>query len=145
MSFDPKSIAEQIECLARLTDAPDNFVFQVRELFLKKGIPLHSDASPYIKALEEAFQREESIRDSAAKARASVQRLRSNFSRMGESYTRQIDQLKQIQSNLQERARTLRAAEKSTKVKVRGRSNKALVTRRQSDDLPMVPGPKDVQ
>ena len=144
MPFEPKSIAEQIECLARLTDAPDNFVFQVRELFLKKGISLSSDASPYINALEEAFQREESIRDSAAKARASVQRLRSNFARMGESYTRQIDQLKQIQSNLQERARTMREVETSTKVKVRGKG-KSLVTRRQNDDLPMVPGPKDVQ
>ena len=62
MNFQPKSICDHIECLSRLTGAPDAFITQVKALFAKKGISLNADASPYLKALEEAFRREESIR-----------------------------------------------------------------------------------
>ena len=70
MTFEPKSIADHIDCLARLTGAPRSFVLQVKDLFGRKGISLETDASPYLAALEEAFRREESIRTSARRARS---------------------------------------------------------------------------
>ena len=86
MTFEPRSISDQIDCLARLTCAPQSFVIQVKELFSRKGIPLEADAEPYIAALEEAFRREESIRTSARHARRNIASLHENFSRIGKSY-----------------------------------------------------------
>ncbi len=143
MELEPKSISDQIDCLARLTGAPKTFVFQVRELFLRKGISLESDAAPYVKALEEAFQREESIRTSARNARNSVRRLEKSFGQLGRTYARQIEQLKRIQAGLNDQARKLRAG-KEPVVQVRG-NRRSLVTRQQNEDLPLVPGPEELQ
>lgn len=156
MELEPKSISDQIDCLARLTGAPKTFIFQVRELFLRKGISLEADASPYVKALEEAFQREESIRTSARNARKNVQRLEKSFGQLGQTYARQIEQLKRIQAGLNDQARRLRTGRPAElganpagsraagRVQVRG-NRRSLVTRQQNEDLPMVPGPEDLQ
>ena len=147
MRFEPKSIQDQIQCLAQLTGAPDSFVSQVKQLFTRRGIPLESDATPYVRALEEAFQREESIRTSAAKARRNVARLQRSFHQMGESYGKQIEQLKKIQTSLNDQARRLRKRSESlrqTGAEGEGKP-RSFVARQHNDDLPMVPGPQDPQ
>lgn len=142
MSFELKSIAEQIDCLARLTGAPRSFVCQVKDLFSRKGISLESDASPYLRALEEAFKREEAIRTNAHRARANLARLADNFNRIGRSYVHQLEQLRKIQSELQGRSREVPhsgAAARSAG------QRRAFMVPQVSDHLLMVPGPEDEQ
>lgn len=147
MEYDPKSIAEQIECLARLTGAPDSFVDQVRELFARKGISLAEEATPYVKALEEAFVREESIRASTQRARQSTARLRTDFERIGKSYVEQIERLRRAQSGLHAK----RSERRGTRPQVRSESlgptvtGRNVVTRQQTEEMPMVPGPEELQ
>ncbi len=149
MTYEPKTISDQIECLARLTGAPDSFVDQVKCLFSNKGIDLDDNASPYLDALEDAFRREESIRCSSFRARENIAKLQHNFQKVGKAYVKQISQLKKIQSSLQEQSRRLRRASgrvrsNKTHVTIKG-DHRTYVTRPERDDLPMVPGPKEVQ
>ena len=149
MSFEPKTIAEQIDCLARLTGAPQSFVCQVRDLFSRKGIPLSSDASPYLRALEEAFKREETIRTNAQRARRHIERLADNFSKIGKNYVRQLEQLHKIRSSLRDQATRLRRPSK----RLSGVSQHGLpesgarqfMTPQVNDELPLVPGPEEEQ
>src|SRR5262245_9682028 len=97
MTFDPKSISEQIDCLARLTGAPRSFVTQVRALFTRKGISLDTDATPYVRALEDAFRREETIRVSAQRAKQNMTKLQDNFHRISKAYVQQLQQLRATQ------------------------------------------------
>ena len=134
--------------LASLIGASDTFVLQVKTLFSRKGIPLESDAEPYVLALEEAFRREESIRVTTTRARASIVQLEQNFSRIGEAYVRQLDQLKRIQVQLHKQTRQLTRdaesnAEGNTEVQIPGGDHRTLVTRTQQERLPMVPGPDE--
>ena len=149
MTLEPKSIADQINCLARLTGAPRTFVMQVNDLFSRKGIPLESDASPYLRALEEAFKREETIRTNAQRAKDKVQRLASDFNKMGRTYAKQLEQLKRIQSELRSQNGRIKGAGakaddwKPTRSGVR--EQQAFMTRQVSDSMPMVPGPEEEQ
>jgi len=149
MSYQPKSIEEHIDCLARLTDAPGSFVEQVRALFTSKGIALDTDATPFLKALDEAFRREENIRASSLRAKDSITKLRDNFRKVGEAYVDQISQLRRVQSSLKEQSRKLRSkvsAQRttSTRVTISG-DHRSLVTKTVREQLPMVPGPKEPQ
>ena len=68
---------------------------------------------------------------------------------MGESYSKQIEQLRQIQTSLADQARRLRVRgdEESSRprpVRVRSKHG-SYVTRQQSDDAPLVPGPTEPQ
>jgi len=126
MDFQPKSIGEQIDCLAQLTGAPGSFVDQVRELFTRKGISLEEDSTPYLRALEEAFIREESIRAGAGAARAALAEP------VGRGYARQVERLRQAQSRRRARRQELP-----------GRA--MLVTRQQHEEIPLVPGPEQLQ
>ncbi len=149
MTYEPKTISDHIECLARLTGAPDSFIDQVKSLFSNKGIDLSDNASPYLDALEDAFRREESIRCSSFRARENIAKLQQNFQKVGKAYVKQISQLKKIQSSLQEQSRRLRRASgrvrnNKTHVTIKG-DHRTYVTRPERDDLPMVPGPKEVQ
>ena len=116
------TIAEHIDTLARLTGAPESFVLQVRELFSRKGIPLEADAAPYVEALEEAFVREERIR-------ASSRRIALGST----SGTGTVPRPAPPGSGMTE-------LPPSPSAKPR-----AVVMRQQSEDLPMVPGPSDLQ
>jgi len=142
MPFELKSIADQIDCLARLTGAPRSFVCQVKDLFSRKGIPLESDASPYLRALEEAFKREETIRTNAHRARRNLARLADNFNRIGRNYVRQLEQLRRMQSDLQARGRE--SAKQAAVPPPAGR-RRAFMVPRVSDRLLMVPGPEEEQ
>jgi hypothetical protein len=149
MTLEPKTIAEQIDCLARLTGAPQTFVIQVRDLFSRKGIPLESDASPYLQALEEAFRREESIRMTAKRAQRNVRRLAENFNKIGRTYVRQLEHLKKIQTELRSQGRRVETARETLKKKAKrpaGRTERPqFMTRQVSDHMPMVPGPEEEQ
>lgn len=147
MNHDNKSIAEQIESLARLTGAPESFVDQVRELFTRKGISLDEDSAPYMKALEEAFIREESIRASARQARTAMTAPGTDFRKIGKVYVQQLERLRRAQAGRRGRRRASGSSETDTEkpaVEV-GPSSQGLVTRQQNEDLPMVPGPEDLQ
>ena len=119
MHFEAKSIRDQIDCLARLTGAPDSFVEQVQDLFTRKGISLDDDSSPYLRALEEAFIREESIRVGTLAARAASADV--------------------------EHVREARPARAQVVRDVRIETRPLLVTRRQHEEQPLVPGPEELQ
>lgn len=144
---EPKTLCEQISCLAQLTGAPQTFVMQVRELFSRKGIPLESDAGPYLKALEEAFKREESIRCTTQRARDNIQRLQKNFNRIGEAYVKQLAELKKLRHGAVSRPGTKKqtSSGSTSEVTIPGGDHRSYVTDRQTDKLPMVPGPKEKQ
>ena len=149
MIYDPKSIGEHIECLAKLTGAPGEFVEQVRSLFATKGISLDTQAGPFIDALEEAFRREENIRHANAHARRNITQLHESFKRVGESYVSHLSKLKRVQSRLQEESRRLqrqaaRGAGNMMHVTIKG-DHRTFVTRPVREELPMVPGPKELQ
>jgi hypothetical protein len=145
-----KTIANYIEETAKLTGAGEPFTEQVKALFLKKGISLDGDVEPYMKAIEEAFQRELSIRSTSARAQESITQLRQNFSKVGKAYTKQIEQLKKIQSRLQAQTRRLMQQQNSGSksgtgsVAIRG-DHRSYVTKPEREELPLVPGPKEIQ
>jgi len=151
MTYEPKTIDEHIDCLARLTGAPATFVEQVRSLFVGKGISLKSEAQPFLGALDEAFRREENVRANAAKAQNSFSQMQQNFTRFGKSYTSQGQQLKQVQEKLREKTRRLQKQGVSTSksgntvhVTIKG-DHRTFVTKPVREELPMVPGPEELQ
>jgi hypothetical protein len=146
--YEPRSIGEHIECLARLTGAPGSFVEQVRALFVAKGISLDTAAGPFIDALEEAFRREERIRTSTYRARQNLTKLSDNFKRIGRAYVEQVGQVGRTRTRVPApagRAATAAASEgRTTQVTIRG-DHRTYVTRTEREELPMVPGPADPQ
>ena len=118
MHTEAKSIRDQIDCLAKLTGAPESFVEQVRDLFTRKGISLDDDSSPYVRALEEAFIREESIRVGTIAARATT---------------------------VDAHVREVRPVRAPVTRDVRIETRPLLVTRRQHEEQPLVPGPEELQ
>jgi hypothetical protein len=134
-----KSIAEHIRSLAQATGAPGSFVDQVRALFVTKGISLDEEVAPFLEALDEAFHREERIRLDAQRAQAHLTRIEQTVH-------------KGVQESMPRPPGTGRAARQarqespasSTRVAVRG-SHRALVTRPVREELPLVPGPSDLQ
>jgi hypothetical protein len=147
-----KSIEEHIQTLARNTGAPLSFVEQVRALFLTKGISLDEEAAPFLEALDEAFSREERIRLEARRTREGLAQTQTAeaYRRAGEAYIERVSNLDAQGRALPERGRRLvrhvgagpQAA--TTRVSVRG-SHRALVTRPEREDVPLVPGPSELQ
>ncbi len=139
-----KSIAEEIEVLARLTGAPRAFVEQVKALFTSKAISLDEAADPFLPALEEAFRREEVIRTSSSQARRGIERMQENLGRVREIHREQSAHLRRARANLESSARRIR--ESSERLEA---AAFALGVRRgaprETDAAPIVPGPKDIQ
>ena len=96
--YEPQSIGDHIECLARMTGAPLTFVDQVQALFLAKGISLDTAATPFVEALDEAFRREEQIRNSTYRARRNLAAIQQNFEKVGRAYVDQLSGKKRAQS-----------------------------------------------
>ncbi len=144
---EPKTLTEQISCLAQLTGAPESFVMQVKELFSRKGISLDTDAGPYLKALEQAFKREENIRCTTDRARDNIKQLRSNFNRIGEAYVKQLAELKKLRSSMTagSGARHKSSVDSCDEISIPGGNHRSFVTPPQTDKFPMVPGPKEKQ
>ena len=59
MVRDQTTIEEYIRAVADITKAPKGFVDEVRELFLKKGIPLGQVVHDFEDAIERAFELEQ--------------------------------------------------------------------------------------
>ncbi len=151
MAGQPKSIEDHIQCLARLTGASHTFTDQVRSLFTSKGIPLASEAQPFISALDEAFRREEHIRASSHNAQNQLVRIRDNFRRVGRAYVDQLSQLRRLHSSVQEHSRRLRKklpsirqGHETTRITIKG-DHRSFVTPTVREQPPMVPGPKEKQ
>ena len=144
---EPKTLTEQISCLAQLTGAPESFVMQVKKLFSRKGISLDCDAGPYLKALEEAFKREENIRCTTERARDNIKRLQIDFNRIGEAYVKQLAELKKLRTGMAARsgARKKDPAGPCDDIPIPGGTHRSFVTPPQTDKFPMVPGPKEKQ
>ena len=144
---EPKTLTEQISCLAQLTGAPESFVMQVKKLFSRKGISLDCDAGPYLKALEEAFKREENIRCTTERARDNIKRLQIDFNSIGEAYVKQLAELKKMRSGMAARSGSKKkgSAGSADSIPIPGGDHRSFVTPPQTDKLPMVPGPKEKQ
>ena len=143
--YEPQSIGDHIECLARMTGAPLTFVDQVQALFLAKGISLDTAATPFVEALDEAFRREEQIRNSTYRARRNLAALQQNFEKVGRAYVDQLSGKKRAQSQTPSGRRPRRGpTPKTTQVTIRG-DHRTLVTRTEREELPMVPGPDEPQ
>jgi hypothetical protein len=141
---EPRSLAEQIQCLAQLTGAPRKFVIQVEELFTRKGISLDVDAEPYLKALEEAFRREESIRCTTERARTNIRKLQDNFNRIGDAYVKQLAELRRLRE-AGPRKTLRKKSDHGEDIAIPGGDHRTFVSPQQTDHLPMVPGPKEKQ
>lgn len=137
LSDNSMTVADKIRILAEETGAPKVFVSQVRSLFETKRISLEDDCSPYITALEEAFRREAAIRRDTLIASDNLARLQQNFASLGARYKEQLTRLQKTRKSLpplgRRRSSDLRSDENS------------YISRKGSDSLPMVPGPKEVQ
>ena len=142
----PKSISEHIECLARLTGAPIAFVDQVRALFIAKGISLDAVAAPFLDALDEAFRREERIRCSAYRAQQNVSDTHANFERVGRVYVDQLARKHRAGQKTEAARRWKKSASspRTTQVTIHG-DHRTFVTKPEREELPMVPGPEDLQ
>jgi hypothetical protein len=142
----PRSIAEHIDTLARLTGAPLSFVDQVRELFLAKGISLDTAAGPFLEALEEAFRREERIRANHHRVREQLSKLHDNFKRIGRAYVSQLDQItdSRTKAAAPRRAPAARTTPRATRITIKG-DHRTFVTRTEREDLLLVPGPVEPQ
>jgi hypothetical protein len=128
------TIRWQIKCLAKLTEAPTSFVDQVHHLFHKKGICLEDDATPYLTALEAAFRREESIRQTRKKQNTPKAR-----------HQRRMKQLQKIRRSLLGN-RSTAGTEPGDSTRIAGKSGSAnALSRLQRETMPMVPGPEDLQ
>ncbi len=90
--------------------------------------------------MEEAFRREESIRCTTERARDNIKRLQTNFNRIGEAYVKQLAELKKLRGSSRKKK-----AGSSDEVQIPGGDHRSFVTRPQTDNLPMVPGPKEEQ
>jgi len=150
MSEDTKTIRDSISHLARATSAPNAFVDQVHSLFSAKGISLADNAAPYLAALEEAFRREQVIRKSTLSARRNLGRFQERFNELGDSCKKQLKHLSKIRSSLEKQSRaiddqTRRLKKRKTAVVLYSSDPRAYVTKTLREDVPMVPGPKDVQ
>jgi ABC-type transporter Mla subunit MlaD len=145
-----KTIQERIHDLARATSAPNAFVDQVRSLFTSKGISLADDATPYRAALEEAFRREQVIRKNTLNVQRNLSRFQDRFNDLGDSCRRQLKQLSRIRKSLQRQSKaiddqTKRLKKRKTAVVLYSSDPRAYITKTLREDVPMVPGPKDVQ
>jgi hypothetical protein len=140
----PKSIAEEIEILARLTGAPSAFVEQVRALFTNKAISLDEAVEPFLPALEEAFRCEQTIRASSTDARRHVARMQEDLGRTRDLCRDQAGQLRKARAHLETSARRIRESGERLEA-----AAFALGIRRgfqrEIDLDPIVPGPKDIQ
>ena len=118
---------------------------------MSKGIPLESEAGPFVQALDEAFRREEHIRASSHSAQHQLARIRDNFRKVGKAYVNQLSQLRRLHSSLQEHSQRLRkkrpstgSREAATPVVIKG-DHRSFVTAPVREQFPMVPGPKEQQ
>ena len=108
---------------------------------------LDADAAPYLKALEEAFRREESIRTTTQRARSNIKKLQDNFNKIGEAYVKQLAELRRLRGGSETTVSKKKKSSgaKSGEITIPGGDHRSFVAPRQTDKFPMVPGPKEEQ
>jgi len=132
------TLEESIAQLARETGASESFVEKVRALFLGRGIDLEDSAEPYTHALLDAFRRHASLRQQFDEARASLVRLHTNLTELGDAFQGQLGRLRALRDSLERRNAEARREAASDE-----RNSLRLVPG--DHDRSIVPGPKDIQ
>ena len=71
----------------------------------------------------------------------------TDFKKVGKAYVQQIERLRRVQAGLRDKGSDTRKSDpESTTVSIDPDiSKRSLVTRQQHEDMPMVPGPEDLQ
>ena len=137
-----RSLESEIEELAAQTGAPDSFVVKVRTLFQRKGIGLEVDAGPYLRALREAFRREETLRRGSERPVPATDVARPET----EAEPAHLRQLRAIRDSLRRQSR-VPSDGSSSPGPARGlpRTYAGRPISPGEIEFPVVPGPKDVQ
>jgi hypothetical protein len=133
------SLDASIAILAADSGAPDSFVEKIKALFEAKGISLARSARPYLRALQEAFRREESLRRLSERSAEARMRVRHDLGRLEGDWDRQLAHLRALQDELHVQARRLRSGVERLAVPAR------TVLCPGSVELPFVPGPDTLQ
>ena len=149
MRHDDEPVPSLEACIAALAEdsgAPDAFVGKIRALFQAKGIALDRGAGPYLRALREAFRREETLRRVSDHSRAAVDRAREDLGRLDRQWESQLAQLRSLQQRLQRRAGALRERVESLRaLEDDDAPGERRVMSPGSVELPFVPGPDAIQ
>jgi len=104
-----RTLADQIDRLARRHQAPESFVESIRSSFTRKGISLAEDAGPYLPILEETFARQAQVAAATTRSREGLRRLDENFRRLAEGWRRQLEQLREVKASLEEQRARIEA------------------------------------
>lgn len=140
------SIERAIVALAAAYNAPAEFVQQVRELFIRRGVSLDSPSTPFQAALVQAFQRE----DIERKASAVNHRMEAVQDKIRRATKICQDNAKKLVAMHNRLKHTHKTAKKTIPVHdgkhvtIKG-DHRTLVLPFQRDNLQMVPGPKGIQ
>ncbi len=100
-----ETLADVIEVLAHQTGATDAFVQQTQEAFVRRGIDLAADATPYFMALADTFRREENVRRSRLRTLEHLARLDEQLAAFDEGHQSLLSSLREIRTALERRAR----------------------------------------
>lgn len=143
MSRSKQTLAQSIATLARETRAPAAFVERVRTLFEGRGIPLDSNAAPFVKALDDAFRRHATVRKSLARAYRNLGVMQSDLEELNTALHRRLERLRSIRRDIRSRdAATGVEPEPSNVVGLV--ATRTLIVRGEYD-LAIVPGPEILQ
>lgn len=137
MSEKRLTLSESIRRIAERTGASPDFVSRVKQLFERKGIPLDGESEPYAQALEEAFQRQATMRRTIEDAKSSLSRLQTSVASLGDAVHSQSERLQLLREGLRRYQMIVEAHRASKAGGTRG--GQRLV--RGDRDYPMVPGP----
>ena len=107
MTRPTETLSDVIDTLARQTSAPEDFVVETREMFVRRGVSLEDPGEPYFDVLIDTFHREERIRQSAERSRESLRQLDGQLEACEEGCRAMLSDLERIQKNLREQARRL--------------------------------------
>jgi len=97
-----RTLADQIDRLARHHRVPESFVESIRSSFERKGISLAEDAAPFLPILEETFARQAAVGAATARSREGLARLDESFRRLADGWSRQLAQLRELRRSLEE-------------------------------------------
>lgn len=133
------SLDASIAALAADTGAPASFVAKIRALFAGRGISLERRAGPYLRALREAFRREEGLRRTSERSQDTLERAGHDLGSLDAEWQRQLEQLRDLQHALQRHTRRLRTGVQQL------HAPPGTVVCARSVELPFVPGPDTIQ
>ncbi len=116
-----RTLADQIDRLARHHRVPESFVESIRSSFERKGISLAEDAGPYLPILEETFARHAQVTAATARSREGLRRLDENFRRLADGWRRQLERLREVKASLEEQRARIEANTRRLREELAGR------------------------